>query len=89
MIGITLKHLKNKFILTIVDNNDNIIRKVDLIEGNKYIVNPINKNKYKHRGRKIILQGIERDTYGAVAKVKFLDTKRVGKVEIDDLDNLN
>lgn len=89
MIGSTLRHLKNKSVLTIFNNDNNVVRKVVLIIGKEYLVNPINKNKHKHRGRKCILIGISHDGYGVIGKVKFIDTLRTGKVEIDDLDNIN
>lgn len=86
MQTISIKEIKHKSVLTINGDNGKIIRKIDLIIGNKYIVNPLNPNKLKNRDRKVILVSIENDKlYG---KVKYLDTSRPGKVEISDLDSI-
>lgn len=85
---IAVKDFKHKSILTITGNNGELIRKIDLIPGNKYIVNPLNPNKLINRDRNVILVKIENDKRGIYGKVKYLDTSRLGKVEISDLDSI-
>jgi hypothetical protein len=87
MFGVILKNKKNKLILTIM-KNDKLLREVELIEGNEYIVNPLNSLKKKHRGRKVIFKTVKSIDGYTFAEVKFLDTKRPGRVEVDDLDNI-
>lgn len=65
------------------------IRKVILIIGNEYVLNPISARVKKNRNRKVIFKGYESTRYGGYAKVQYLDTNRPGKVEIDYLDNIN
>lgn len=85
MIGSIFKQLKDKTILTIKKDNE-VLRKVEFIIGNQYIINPINKNRKRNVGRTVTLQGIESDRGAVYGKVKYLDTKRPGKIELDDLD---
>lgn len=87
MIGSFYKHYKEKTVLE-VWKNDEIIRTIEFKVGNQYVVNPLNKQKKKHRGRYVMLKGIESDRGVVSAKVKYLDTKRNGKVDLDDLDNI-
>lgn len=84
----SIKEFKHKSVLTIIGNNGELIRKIDLIPGNKYIVNPLNPNKLKNRDRKVILMKIENDNRYLYGKVKYLDTSRPGKVDISDLDTI-
>ncbi|PEZ76222.1 hypothetical protein [Bacillus sp. AFS017274] len=86
MQTISIKEIKHKSVLSITGGNGKIIRKIDLIIGNKYIVNPLNPNKLKNRDRKVILVSIENDKI--YVKVNYLDTSRPGKVEISDLDTI-
>jgi biotin operon repressor len=86
MIAVSVKHYTNKSILEIYNSDDTLIRKVTLIKEHEYVINPINKRTQKNRGRKVILKDIETTRYGPIAKVKYLDTLRTGKVYIADLD---
>ena len=63
-------------------------RKTTLRVGHDYIIEPINPIKQRHRGRRCrLLEFVlsERDYKTTIAKVQFLDTKRVGLVDLDDL----
>ncbi|WMX58100.1 hypothetical protein [Peribacillus sp. R9-11] len=86
MKTITIKELKHKSVLTISGSNGELIRKIDLIRGYEYILNPLNPNMHKNRDRKVVFVKIETDKRGIYGKVKYLDTSRPGKVEISDLD---
>lgn len=86
VIGSIINHYPNKIELTIVKDEE-IIRKIEIVEGNEYLVNPVNPRKLKHRGRKVIFKYAESDRGHVTANVQFLDTKRIGKVDIDDLDS--
>ncbi|MCM3118434.1 hypothetical protein M3610_24810 [Neobacillus sp. MER 74] len=88
MDTITLKQLKNNYVLTITDNNGNRVRQVSLVNDHEYVLNPINKRYEKNRGRRVIIKSIEQNRDGAIAKVTYLDTLRPGKVQIDSLDNI-
>jgi predicted RNA-binding protein len=88
MQTISIKEFKHKSVLTITGDNRKLIRKIDLIPGNKYIVNPLNPNKLKNRDRKVILVKIENDKREIYGKVKYLDTSRPGKIEISDLNTI-
>ncbi|MGI2329669.1 hypothetical protein [Planococcus sp. YIM B11945] len=57
--------------------------------GSKLIVNQLNKQAKKNRGREVEVTGFKRDEErkGPLkAKVKYLDNNRAGSVEIGDLD---
>jgi hypothetical protein len=67
-------------------------RTVEFVEGNVYVVKPHNPRKKKHRDRKCIFHGIvsvsETSPKDHVAKVRFLDNNRLGRVELADLVSL-
>lgn len=67
-----------------VYKDSEIIRKVDIKVGKELVVKPINKQKLKHRDRRVIITKFLEDKVA----VKFVDTKRNGKVDIEDLDEL-
>lgn len=63
-------------------------REVDLIVGETYIIKHINRNPryHNHDGRKVLLLGFEEKYDGhAMAKVKYLDTNRPGRLDMGDL----
>ncbi len=64
------------------------IKKIKTLVGCQYVVNPINKQKKKHRGRLVNLIFIETDRGVVSAKVKYLDTNRIGKLDLRDLDKV-
>jgi len=74
---------------TLLKNGNYLVNGVELIKNNEYIIIPDNPKKLKHRNRKCILISIENDFMPRSAEVKFLDTKRVGIVELVDLKNIN
>ncbi len=55
--------------------------------GQTCVVQPANPRKTKHRDRQCVVLGFEEATDGgpARAEVKFLDTNRKGKVDVEDL----
>jgi hypothetical protein len=63
-----------------------LLRDFKLKIGDSYVVEPINKNKLKHRGRKCTITGYEYDDLNNAkkARVKFHDTDRYGKVDLED-----
>jgi hypothetical protein len=69
-------------------NGNYLVNGVELINNNEYIIIPDNPKKLKHRNRKCTLIAIEKDSMPRTAEVKFLDTKRVGIVELIDLKNI-
>ncbi|MGM0901285.1 MAG: winged helix-turn-helix domain-containing protein [Bacillota bacterium] len=87
MSCILVKQLKNKFVLTINDGTGTP-REVILVKDQEYILNPLNKRYDKNRGRKVIFKSIEQNGYECVAKIKYLDTKRPGRVPVVYLENV-
>jgi len=85
MIGVSIKERKND-IKVEVYNGDDLIKQVIAVVGKEYIVSPVNPRKLNHKGRKVIFKGFEKDSYGRMAVVQFADTKRVGKVDFEDLE---
>lgn len=84
------------------DDNGNV-QKLDIIARNKgfevrtvleigktYVVQPDNKNKKKHRDRQCVITGFRSDDLGHAfqAAVKFTDTQRAGRVDIEDLKDI-
>lgn len=63
------------------------IRDLNIVIGEEYVVEPMNPQKLKHRGRPCVVKGFVRDDIGTPVKVKvqFLDNLRPGRVDIDDL----
>lgn len=66
------------------DKDGNKLYSRKLTYGEVYIVQPQNPQKLKHRDRLCEIIDLEEDHTGQV-KVKFLDNKRVGKVDLNDL----
>lgn len=75
-------------LITLLKNGNYLVNGVELIQNNDYIIIPDNPKKLKHRDRKCTLISIENDFMPRTAEVKFLDTKRVGIVELIDLKNM-
>ncbi|BAU28997.1 hypothetical protein DFP93_103155 [Aneurinibacillus soli] len=74
-----------------VKNKELLLDRITLYIGGTYIVQPDNKLKLKHRHRLCTIQGFIGNEFsweGIKAKVKFLDTKRPGRVDIGDLRNI-
>lgn len=71
--------------------NDERVSKYTLLIGSILVVKPLNKQKLKHRDRKVqVLSFKESENdklYGeSKVNVKFLDNNRRGVIEIGDLD---
>lgn len=63
-------------------------RKVELVVGRTYRVEPLNSRKLKNRGRECLLLDfvpVSKQDPSMVAKVRFLDNNRIGKIEYSDL----
>jgi len=64
-------------------------RKVTLKVGKEYVVQPLNSQKKKHRDRHCMILDFvpvsEDHPRDIVAKVRFLDNNRIGRVELEDL----
>ena len=63
-------------------------RKITLEIGKEYSVSPLNSAMTGHKEQRCILLafiGIDEGKPDLFAQVKFLDTNRVGRVELDDL----
>lgn len=56
--------------------------KFDIHPGETCIIQPLNPNKKKHRDRKCIVTGKSRRD---LIQVKFVDTNRLGYVDVSDL----
>lgn len=85
---VSIKERKNDIKVEIF-KNDELLKKLILAVGKEYLVSPVNPQKLKHRRRKVIFKGFEKDRYGRMAIVQFTDTKRVGKVDFEDLEYIN
>lgn len=70
-------------------NGGSVDRTVELITGRTYRVQPLNPQKLKHRDRMCVLLDLvpvsEQHPRDFMAKVRFLDNNRVGRVEPNDL----
>lgn len=55
--------------------------------GKEYVVRPANPRKTKHRDRRVLVLELVANEEGATdkAEVKFLDTNRKGRVDVEDL----
>lgn len=72
-----------------MQNKITIINGVEIKIGQKYIVQPNNPRKMKHRDRTGKLVEIEDSLIPSWANLKFDDTNRIGKItDISDLKNL-
>jgi uncharacterized lipoprotein YehR (DUF1307 family) len=69
-----------------VSNN---VRNVEIKVGKEMVVKPLNKLKKKHRDRRgVITKFVSDPRAGIKVQMKFSDTNRTGKVDIEDLDDL-
>jgi hypothetical protein len=68
-------------------------REATLRVGEEYVVQPLNPNKKKHRGRHCVILDFvavsEFHPKDIVAKVRFLDNNRVGRAELSDLEPIS
>lgn len=73
--------------ISVKREHDGVIIPVKLIVGKHYMVEPINIQKKKHRGRICKITGFEKNDIGDPLKIKvqFQDNNRHGKVSVDDL----
>ncbi|MET1180561.1 hypothetical protein ABG775_21730 [Peribacillus simplex] len=66
-----------------------LYRKLNLTIGDTFIVEPVKKNKKKHRGRLVQIHSFVDDFRGKLrVRVKFIDNGRLGFVELDDLNTV-
>jgi len=63
------------------------LREFDIALGQVYIVDPVNKQKKKHRGRKVTLLGFKYDDLHNSHRIRvmFHDSNRNGLVDLYDL----
>lgn len=87
MNGIILQQIDATTVNYKLVKDNKTLRNFKIKIGSQYIVEPINKNKKKHRGRRCIIQGFDYNVrnHPSKARVKFLDSGRIGKIELDDL----
>jgi hypothetical protein len=70
-------------------HNGNILSEFIINIGDELVVKPHNKLKLKHRDRRVqIVKFTEDARLGFRAREKFLDNKRFGFVDINDLEKL-
>lgn len=91
MIGTRItRHLNEDETIEIVDlvvtKDIEVLRKLQIKIGGEFVVKPLNPRKKKHRDRRVIIRKFLESNYGLTVQVQFIDNKRIGKVEIDDLD---
>ena len=60
-------------------------RTIDPVIGSRYVIQPLNPQKKKHRGRVCVLEGLEPEFLPDMGLIRFEDTNRAGKVELADL----
>lgn len=87
-----LKVINNKYGIdkVIIETNSNEVERDVIIKvGKEMVVKPLNKQKLKHRDRRVLINKITDDGFkGVRASVKFLDNNKSGKVNVVDLDDL-
>lgn len=83
------KDKRGKVVSCIVNTytNNGVTRSVTIELGCKYVVDPINLLKKKHRGRTCMVIGFITDEHGTPSdvRVKFLDTSRTGRISMRDI----
>ncbi len=69
------------------DASDGRPRTVRLVPGGEYVVTPTNPAKLRNRGRRCEYRGVTTTPDGKhrVARVYYLDTRRAGRAELDEL----
>lgn len=73
----------------IKSNSIDVERNVIVQVGKEMVVKPLNKQKLKHRDRRVIINKITDEGFkGVKASVKFLDNNRSGKIDVVDLDDI-
>ncbi|MCS0824608.1 winged helix-turn-helix transcriptional regulator [Cytobacillus firmus] len=72
----------------IYDGNK-LFRQILLVPGQQYMVNSPVRQRNKKNGRIVTFQDLITTSDKTVAKVLYVDTKRPGKVNIEDLDHLH
>lgn len=63
-----------------------LYRKLNLTVGDTFVVEPVKKNRKKHRDRLVQIHSFVDDFRRELrVRVRFIDTGRLGFVELDDL----
>ncbi len=83
-----MKLTENDGIIVITDRSSKP-HKITLEVGKRYVVQPLNSQKKKHRDRRCVLLDFvpvsDSHARDIVAKVRFIDNNRIGRTELDDL----
>lgn len=78
-----------KKVVITTTKQEEILKEISIEIGKEFIVKPNNRQKLKHRDRRGIVQNFSvSEKHGLRVGFKFLDTNRIGKVDIEDLDNI-
>lgn len=85
---LTVQIHKGKYDEIQIYDGKNIIRQLPLVPGKQYIVNSIVGQRNKKNGRIVVFQELISISNKPIVKVMYVDTKRPGKVNIEDLDHL-
>lgn len=68
-------------------NAGKVVRNLTLKIGEEYVVSPLNPQKMKNRGRRVLIRDFNTNQRGdAEVRVKYLDTNKAGKAFAEDLD---
>ena len=86
--------METDLILTVQAGFGFAARKVNIYKDHEYIITPLNPRKLKNRGRHVIMlekvlytPGQENADY--VARIKYTDNNRLGRVDFGDLEPVN
>lgn len=85
---LTVQIHKGKYDEIQIYDGKNMIRQLPLVPGKQYIVNSIVGQRNKKNGKIVIFQELTSISNKPIAKVMYVDTKRPGKINLEDLDHL-
>jgi hypothetical protein len=64
------------------------VQTVTVVIGGTYVVKPDNPKKMKHRDRIVVVREFLEDHKGIRALVRFKDDNRFGRIDVEDLENI-
>lgn len=70
-----------------ITNAGIVVHNLTLKIGEEYVVSPLNPQKMKNRGRRVLIRDFTTNQRGdAEVRVKYLDNNKAGKAFAEDLD---
>jgi len=89
MATISIDVAKDRSSAAVVRTDASSVRRIVVRVGEEYVIEPVGPGRSRNRGRMCVVLGIEdregEDAPAIYAKIRFLDTNRMGRAEFAEL----